>query len=64
MLSLFSNKRKIAFYLSIDPQRKKLYAKRFCLDIIRITENKIKMDILNEDKQISKNTSIDNLILY
>jgi hypothetical protein len=35
MLSPFKNKKRIAFFLTLDPQRKKLFTKYFCLSLMK-----------------------------
>ncbi len=35
MLSIYKNKKRIAFFLTLDPQRKKLFTKYFCLNMMK-----------------------------
>lgn len=35
-MNSLGNKRKIAFYLTLDPQRKKLYGKYFCYSLLKV----------------------------
>lgn len=36
MLGLTKNKRKILFYLTLDPTRKRLFGKHFCYTLIKV----------------------------
>ena len=39
MLSLYKNKKRIAFFLTLDPQRKKLFTKYFCINLMKRKTN-------------------------
>jgi hypothetical protein len=35
MLSLYKNKKRIAFFLTLEPQKKKLFTKYFCISLMK-----------------------------
>lgn len=58
MLSIYKNKKRIAFFLTLDPQRKKLFTKYFCLNLMKRKIN-LTLETMDYKSQLDNYPELD-----